>query len=267
VRQKRRSYRDDDVEDEDALSDNLAAVNERLDELTRQLERMAQAGAGRRVVAGIANERPPDRVADALAKLDRRLDQVIGEGRAAAHEIERRGQYAPPQPVPAAAPPQPTLPAGWAAQISARQRALEGGAVAAPAPQPQQAFQPQPITYAPPPPPPPPPQPAPLLQPAPQQNWAPVPDLSELQEQLREINTQISSLHQPYEQGLAALRDDLAEIARTLTAAMPRQAIEALEADVRALAERLDRSRQAGADDEALVALEHGLAGRKLGRL
>jgi hypothetical protein len=45
VRQRRRPYREDvDVDDDGALSDNLAAVNSRLDDLTRQLERMAHTG-------------------------------------------------------------------------------------------------------------------------------------------------------------------------------------------------------------------------------
>jgi localization factor PodJL len=81
-----------------------------------------------------------------------------------------------------------------------------------------------------------------------------------LEQQLHHINTQISSLHQPYEDALGALRGDLAEITRALTDAMPRQAIEALETEVRALAERVDRTRQAGADGAALGSLERELA-------
>jgi localization factor PodJL len=85
-------------------------------------------------------------------------------------------------------------------------------------------------------------------------------DLTGLQQQLQHINTQISSLHQPYEDALGALRGDLADIARALTDAMPRRAIEALETEVRALAERVDRTRQAGADGAALSSLERELA-------
>ena len=81
-----------------------------------------------------------------------------------------------------------------------------------------------------------------------------------LEQQLHHINTQISSLHQPYENALGALRSDLAEIGRALTDAMPRRAIEALETEVRALAERVDRTRQAGADGAALGSLERELA-------
>jgi localization factor PodJL len=122
-------------------------------------------------------------------------------------------------------------PAHWAAQISARQRMLDGGTAAAPA------------------------GPAPVAPPA-----AVAADFSGLQHQLHQLNTQISTLHQPYENAFIALRSDLAEIGRHLTEAMPRRAIEALEGEVRALAERVDRTRQAGADGVALGALERELA-------
>ena len=45
-----------------------------------------------------------------------------------------------------------------------------------------------------------------------------------------------------------------------MTDAMPRRAIEALETEVRALADRVDRTRQAGADGAALGSLERELA-------
>src|SRR5207302_5926670 len=122
-------------------------------------------------------------------------------------------------------------PANWAAQISARQRALDGGPVATATPA--------------------------AVAPA---HWGGGADLTGLEQQLHHINTQISSLHQPYEDALGALRGDLAEIARALTDAMPRRAIEALETEVRALAERVDHTRQAGADGAALGSLERELA-------
>src|SRR6476659_10254505 len=69
VRQKRRSYRDPD--DDDDVGEDLAAVNERLDALTRQLERMAHGNAERRAAAApAASPAAPDRVAEALARLD-----------------------------------------------------------------------------------------------------------------------------------------------------------------------------------------------------
>ena len=48
------------------------------------------------------------------------------------------------------------------------------------------------------------------------------------------------------------LRDDLAEIGMMLKDAMPRQAIEALESEVRSLAARIDSKRHAGADGVAM---------------
>ena len=241
MRQKRRSYREPD--DDDDVGEDLAAVNERLDALTRQLERMTQGNAEPRAVVAPATSTAaaPDRVAEALARLDRRLDQVIHESRTAASEVRHRPRYAPPPPAAVAPAPPPQAapsrgPANWAAQISARQRALDGGPVAA--------------TAA--------PAAAPLA--APPAHWGGGADLTGLEQQLHHINTQISSLHQPYEDAFAALRGDLADITRALTDAMPRQAIEALETEVRALAERVDRTRQAGADGAALGSLERELA-------
>ena len=198
-----------------------------------------------------ADPRGPDRVADALARLDQRLDQVIAEGRAAANEYARQPRFAPPPSRPAATPafatmpPQPPAPArgpaSWAEQISARQRALDGGP-AQPARTPRFAIPTQTVPVA--------------AVPA----YAATPDFSGLEQQLRDINTQISTLHQPYEQGFSALRIDLADIGRALTEAMPRRAIETLESEVRTLSDRVDHSRQAGADGASLTAVEQELA-------
>ncbi len=105
--------------------------------------------------------------------------------------------------------------------------------------------------------------PAPALRaapPPPMPQWNAAPDFTGLEQQLRDINTQISTLHQPYENAFTALRNEVAEIGRTLTEAMPRRAIETLEAEVRALSERIDRSRQAGAEGASLAVLEQELA-------
>jgi len=58
---------------------------------------------------------------------------------------------------------------------------------------------------------------------------------------------------------IEALRKDLTDIGRSLSEAMPRRAVEALETQVRALGARLDAGRQAGADAPALAGLERGL--------
>ena len=62
------------------------------------------------------------------------------------------------------------------------------------------------------------------------------------------------------EKAIVDLRADLAEISRSFTEALPRRAMESLEIEVKALWQRIDRSRQAGVDSTALAAVEHGLA-------
>src|SRR5262249_39099186 len=82
-----------------------------------------------------------------------------------------------------------------------------------------------------------------------------------LEQQLRNINSQIESL-KPIDGAVETLRDDLAEIGLLIKEAMPRQAIEALETEVRSLAQRIDSKRDAGADaaDLAdLAGIERGL--------
>ena len=134
----------------------------------------------------------------------------------------------------------------WALEISARQRALDGEPEVAPEPAPNPAS-----NHA--------PAPAQVQQPAPPYVG---PDLSGLESHLRDITSQIAAMHRPYEEGLAALRSDLAEIGRALTEAVPRHAIETLEQEIRSLSERVDHIRQSrnGADTTTLAGLENGLA-------
>ena len=223
MRYKRRSHRDYE-DDEESIGDDLAAINDRLDELTHNLDRLAQSNQ-RRASSRDRDDNSPDRVSEALARLDRQLDQVITEARTAPVEAQRRAMMMAPPP-----PPAPSDP-NWAAEISARQRALDGGGTAA------------------------------MRAPA-WQAPAPVPtqDLSALEHQFRQITTQIASLHQPYEDALSALRGDLAEVSRALKDAVPREAVETLANEVRALSERIGRSQQAGGDPAALANLEQGLA-------
>jgi len=55
------------------------------------------------------------------------------------------------------------------------------------------------------------------------------------------------------------LRDDLADIGLLIREAMPRQAIEALETEVRSLVQRIDSKRDAGADAADLAGIERAL--------
>ena len=131
--------------------------------------------------------------------------------------------------------------------MSARQRALEidpeaRGPALPPVDYGYRSPQPPPAAYAP--------------------AYGPPPDLSGLEQQLRNITTQIENLNRPGEltDALSGLRSDLAEIARMLTEAMPRRAVEALEIEVRKLAERIDFTREAGVDPSTIANMERGLA-------
>jgi len=166
-----------------------------------------------------------------LDALSQRIDQLSGGGPAAyapkhiRSEVEQAA--AEPPEMPSVRLP-PVLDRALA-EIAARQRTLRSNA---PAPRPQAES------------PPPPPQ-----------------NLSGLEDQLRNITNQIETLRKPgVEQAINALREELAEIGRTLSDAMPRRALEAIEKQIKALDQRIAESRQAGIDAEALGGIEHGLA-------
>ena len=86
-------------------------------------------------------------------------------------------------------------------------------------------------------------------------------DLSGLERQLRQITTKIEALRPNGELGTAisGLHAELAAIARSLTDALPRRALESLEIEIKALGERIDHSRQSGVDATALSGIERGL--------
>ena len=95
------------------------------------------------------------------------------------------------------------------------------------------------------------PEPAPL----------PTQDLSGLEDQLRNITDLIETLRMPgIENAISALREELGEIGRTLSDAMPRHALEAIEKQIQGLDRRIAEGRQAGVDAAALGGIEHGLA-------
>ena len=88
-------------------------------------------------------------------------------------------------------------------------------------------------------------------------------DISNLEEQLRDITARIESLRpsSELENVVKSFRKDLAEIREQLTEALPRQAVQSLEAEVQALAKRLDQSRASasGIDLGVLAGIEGGL--------
>src|SRR5713101_1337695 len=87
------------------------------------------------------------------------------------------------------------------------------------------------------------------------------PDFSSLERHLIQITSQIEALQRPdgIEQSIAAFRGELAEIRHAITEAMPRQAIESIENEIRTLSRRIDDTRQSGIDDQALAGIERAL--------
>ncbi len=265
----RRGHNEDD-------GDQFFAMHERLNELTRQLERLRHAPAprspnppaarGPEAYAPLSNNHNRDRqLVEAIARLERRMDELVNSSRAIpAGSVDAAPAYAPPPPAdmpPAAAPADGSAPDvdQAMAEITARMRALDAEPdepVIGPQPaETQPAVPEQPEADA---------QEADAelaeadAEPAP----GPVQDLSGLEQHLRHITSQIEALRQQpqLEQGIADLRQALREVARTLLDARPKSAIEALEGEVRALGSRLDNSRHAGVDTNTLASIERGLA-------
>ena len=88
------------------------------------------------------------------------------------------------------------------------------------------------------------------------------PDFSLLERHLFKITTQIEALQRPsgIEQSIVAFRSELAEIRQAITEAMPRQAIESIENEIRTLSRRIDDTRQSGGiDGQALAGIERAL--------
>jgi localization factor PodJL len=175
-----------------------------------------------------------------LDDLARRIEQLARTGPAAyapkriREAADRPADEVPPPDMSSARVP-PSV-ERFVAEIAARQRMLND----APPPQPRQEVLPVAA-------------PAPPLQPA--------QDLSGLENQLRNITDQIETLRKPdVENAINALREELGEIGHTLSEAMPRRALEAIESQIRGLDQRIAEGRQAGIDAGALGGIEHGLA-------
>src|SRR5438552_10609390 len=90
----------------------------------------------------------------------------------------------------------------------------------------------------------------------------PAPDFASLEQQLHNITRQIETLRHPsgIEDALAGLRTDLADIGRAINEAMPRRALEALQSEVHALADRIGEGYGRGGDPAVLETIERGLA-------
>jgi localization factor PodJL len=175
-----------------------------------------------------------------LDRLSQRIDQLTRTGPADYGPKHSRESEQLPVAAPLAAPDMPNVQMPPSldralAEIAARQRTLSGRAS-------------------------PPRRQPPVASEAPLQPALPAQNLSGLEEQLRNITNQIETLRKPgVEAAINALREELAEIGRTLAEAMPRRALEAIERQIQSLDQRLE-SRQAGIDADVLVGIEHGLA-------
>jgi localization factor PodJL len=232
----------DDRHSRRAPAEDIAEVKGRLDEVGRQLDQLSRLNATQAYLRpNLHAEEPPRELVDVISRLGRRLDQLIASGRLPDNDVERRGGAAdraalmlnrePPGPAPATDPSTPLEQALM--EIARRQRALDadGGPSAASSAR------------------------ADLLPRAPTQG------LSSLEDQLRQVTTRFETLRPcGVNEAFETLRDDLAEIGLMLKQAMPRQAIEALEVEVRSLSERLHINRQAESTDAAIAGVERGLA-------
>src|SRR6185312_14574787 len=243
-------------DDDDVYADELSGVHERLDDLTRRISQFSRAApqAPRRRGRNVRSEEP-DRLGELIGRLDNRIEQLVAVSARAqmpqhmapplapyaphpavaayAPPMHRPQAYAPPQP----APQRPAELDRALAEIAARQRVLNG--------QP-----PLPAATH-----------APQTAPAPMFPQVPAQDLSGLEDQLRRITDQIETLRKPgVEEAINALRDELGDIGRALNEAMPRRAIDTIEKQIQGLTQRIAEGRQAGADQQAVSSLEHGLA-------
>src|SRR6185295_7988546 len=208
------------------VTPSYGAIAGRLDQLSQRIGRPAR---GADPSFGRGSDKSTARLADTVARLNERLDQLT-TGRAGSGDVDHRvsalggeleslrRNQAPPI-VPAAGSLDSAV-----AEIAARQRALD------------EAEQRLPGT-------------------------ATSADLASLQAQLRHMSEQIDQLRQPngVEDAITGLRRDLGEIATTINEALPRRALDGLQAEGRALAERIEHGYGRGADPSALANIESAL--------
>ena len=228
----------------DPIVEEVASIHSRLEGLTEGVENLMRSTSASRGNWS-DHDQTSRHLADAIAKLDQRVDHLIHEGRTATKAIERR--------VDSVAGALSALGRSRAAgaisggssgiddtvaEIAMRQRELDGsvgggGRFARHQPGGPDARVREELARH---------------------------DFAGVEDKLRYITEQIDTLGPGrMNDAVASLRNDLADIARTLTDASPRRAIEALEGEVRVLASRLDSRSRAGTSTPALTTLEKGL--------
>jgi localization factor PodJL len=238
---------------------DVADIHQRLDSITRQIERISRPLPPTEAPRGdmLRNDPPRSDAArhdpgvarqlnDAISRLDARLSQISNAAPAKQPQYDDRQRQADMVERAAAQvyrPSPPLSPASFdiaIAEISARQHELDS-----PPPRPV------PPRYAPP--------TAPSMPIAPAMPAGP--DFSSLERHLVKITSQIEALQRPdhIEQSVKAFRSELAEIRNVITEAMPRRAIESIENEIRSLSRRIDDTRQSGTDGQALAGIERAL--------
>jgi localization factor PodJL len=236
----------------------VADIHQRLDSIARQIEQMSRPAPRKETLRG--EQVVARQLNDAISRLDARLSQISTPLRKTDTEEVYRGPDGVERAAAQVYRHSPPLSPGSLdiaiAEISARQNELDN-----PAPRPIPQHQAPPIVPAMTPPAAPAmaPPAAPVTPPAP----PPGPDYSLLERHLLKITSQIEALQRPddgIEQSIAVFRNELAEIRHAMTEAMPRQAIEAIENEIRSLSRRIDENRQSGADGQALAGIERALA-------
>lgn len=186
-------------------------------------------------------EETPQRVADAIKKLNERLDHLIVSGRTAAGEFERRVAAVDDaldelngETRRAAFSPSRRTDTTEAAvnEIKSRQRMLDADRPAADVD--GEVHRPFDM---------------------------PGPRTSELDRNLRALSRQLDTMGRPcgFDDSIAALRNDLGRIGDALAKAVPRCALDALESEIESLAHRAGRDRHRGADAAALAGIEQRL--------
>ena len=217
----------------------VADIHQRLDAIARQIEEFSRPNERSNNEPGVARQ-----LNDAISRLDARLSQISEQPQrpASSHQyydsrpnpdmVERAASQ-----VYSAAPKSDPFSLDFAiAEIAARQGELDSPPRMAP-------------RYAPP--------IAPHVTPPP-----PMPDMSGLERQLSQITSKIDALQRPdtsVEKSIETFRSELAEIRNAVTEALPRRAIESIEAEIRALSRRIDDTKQSGIDADVLGNLEIAL--------
>nr|MBA2397341.1 hypothetical protein [Bradyrhizobium sp.] len=248
---------------------DVADIHQRLDSITRQIDAISRPAprndAPRAEAPRAEAPRPEPTVArqlnDAISRLDARLSQISNQAphQPTVQDRQRQAEMVERAAAQVYRPSPPLSPVSFdsaIAEIAARQSELDG---VPPRQMPSRSAPPMapsaPINaaYAPPM-----PQSAPMPQPAPVPAG---PDFTSLERHLLKITSQIEAMQRPdnVEQSIAAFRTELAEIRRAITEAMPRQAIDSIETEIRSLSRRIDETRQNGTDAQVLANLERAL--------